>query len=71
MLRWVRGHFKCTVCSSRKRPQPARPTQLPRSLKFNEVVGLDMLFYVFEGRTYNILNRVDWEPTAMRSGGLV
>ena len=39
---------------------PPRPGMLPRSLKFNHVIGVDLIFINFQGRELTFLNIVCW-----------
>ena len=59
VIRWCRRRFRCAVCDARPRPMPARPGMLPRCLKFNHTIGLDLFFFEFEGQEYTFLNVVD------------
>ena len=45
IIKWVKIHFDCPICSSRKRPVSHRPAHLSRRLDFNEVVGVDLIYY--------------------------
>ena len=56
-IRWVKKHFSCPICEGRKRPAPHRPSDLARAMPFNEVLGVDLVFY--EKKIF--LNMVCWE----------
>ena len=40
---WVKKHFKCPECEANKRPSARRPAAVPRSYRFNHVVGIDLV----------------------------
>ena len=46
---WVAKHFKCPECESNRRPKARRPTAVPKSYRFNHVVGIDLVFKKWEG----------------------
>ena len=41
LIRWATHELRCPVCESRVKPLARRPATLPRTLKFNQVVGVD------------------------------
>ena len=43
IIRWAVKEMRFSVCESRVRPSAKRPGALPRCLKFNEVVGVDLI----------------------------
>eukprot|EP00959_Pyramimonas_sp_CCMP1952_P233854 4886846-Pyramimonas_sp.AAC.1 len=45
ILRWVRDSFKCSECAERARSSSHRRVAMPRTFRFNHIVGVD-LFYV-------------------------
>ena len=45
IIRYVKNEFSCPICSRRRRPQPHRPAHLGREMGFNEVVGIDLVFF--------------------------
>ena len=45
ILRWVRRCFRCPICESRKKPDSHRPAHLTKAMGFNEVVGVDLMFF--------------------------
>ena len=45
IIRYVKTEFSCPICSRRRRPQPHRPAHLSREMGFNEVVGIDLVFF--------------------------
>ena len=40
---WVRKHFSCADCEANKRPSARRPAAVPRTYRFNHVVGIDLV----------------------------
>ena len=57
---WVAKHFRCPACESNRRPKARRPTAVPKTYRFNHVVGIDLVTKVYEGREYHWLNVVCW-----------
>ena len=43
LIRWATQEMRCPVCESRVKPLARRPAALPRTLKFNQVVGIDLV----------------------------
>ena len=43
VVRWVKHHFKCDDCEADRRPKARRPTAVPRTYRFNHVVGIDLV----------------------------
>ena len=43
LVKWVKKHFKCDDCEANKRPRSRRPAAVPKSYRFNHVVGIDLL----------------------------
>ena len=43
LVRWVKHHFKCDDCEANKRPKSRRPSAVPKTYRFNHVVGIDLL----------------------------
>eukprot|EP00973_Karenia_brevis_P080304 11139168-Karenia_brevis.AAC.1 len=39
IVRWALRELRCLICESRVKPFTRRPGALPRSMKFNQVVG--------------------------------
>ena len=60
VLRWIKDHFTCPTCEATPKPSSARPALLPKCLSFNKIVGVDCMFYTFEGKRYTLLNMVCW-----------
>ena len=46
---WVAKHFKCPECEANKRPTSRRPTAVPRTYRFNHVVGVDLVDVKYDG----------------------
>ena len=40
---WVRRNFKCDECEANKRPKARRPAAVPKTYRFNHVVGIDLV----------------------------
>ena len=43
IIRWAVHDMCCLTCEARVKPTARRPGALPRSLKFNQVVGVDLV----------------------------
>ena len=43
LVRWVKHNFKCDDCEANKRPKSRRPSAVPKTYRFNHVVGIDLL----------------------------
>ena len=43
VVRWVAKNFKCDDCQAHHKPKTKRPSAVPRSYRFNHVVGVDLL----------------------------
>ena len=57
---WVAKHFRCPECEANKRPKSRRPTAVPKTYRFNHVVGIDLVDVKYEGITYHWLNALCW-----------
>ena len=62
-IKWVKKFFRCPICEGRKKPQSHRPAHLSRVMSFNDVVGVDLVYY--EKKIF--LNMVCWGTTTTRS----
>ena len=61
VLTWVKNHFQCPICERKQQPSLHRPGKLQRHMGFNEVVGVDLIFYTAEGvADYILLNILCW-----------
>ena len=60
IVRWAVKDLRCPVCESRTRPAAKRPGALPRCLKFNETVGVDLVEFDDCGFKKILLNVVCW-----------
>ena len=61
VVRWVKRHFKCDDCEANKRPKAKRPAAIPRSYRFNHVVGVDLVTVKnLEGERQEWLNIDCW-----------
>ena len=43
IVRWIAKHFKCDDCEAHWKPKARRPSAVPRSYRFNHVVGVDLI----------------------------
>jgi len=43
LVKWVKQNFKCDDCEANKRPKSRRPSAVPKTYRFNHVVGIDLL----------------------------
>ena len=57
---WVAKHFKCPECEANKRPKSRRPVAVPRTYRFNHVVGIDLVEVKYDGVPYYWLNAICW-----------
>lgn len=60
VIQWVKYHFECPVCASKRKPNLPRPGHLVRSLQFNDIVGIDTLFFDWKDQTIPMINIVCW-----------
>ena len=61
MWQWVRHNFRCEECEAEARPKAKRPSAVPRSFRFNHVVGLDLVDVKnHEGVRQHWLNIICW-----------
>ena len=42
MAAWVRKNFTCEACQANQLPKARRPTAVPKTYRFNHVVGFDL-----------------------------
>ena len=56
VLKYIRDEFECPICSRRQRPSSHRPGHLSREMGFNEVIGIDLMFF----RKLILLNCLCW-----------
>ena len=45
VIRWTKKKFHCPLCEAKQCPTAPRPGHLHRALEFNQVVGIDTMFY--------------------------
>ena len=57
---WVSRNFRCPECDANRRPKSRRPTAVPRTYRFNHVVGIDLVDVKYDGVTYHWLNAMCW-----------
>ena len=62
VLRYIREEFKCEACEARaKRPKPRLPASMPKSFRFNEVIGMDcFMMKDYQGIERTFLNMICW-----------
>ena len=60
LVRWARKELRCTICEAWVRPSARRPAALPRCLRFNHVVGIDLIEFEACGFKKDILNVLCW-----------
>ena len=60
-IRFVLKELRCPTCEARPLPLPHRPGMLPRCLRFNQCIGVDLIdFEVRDGSSAKALNVVCW-----------
>ena len=60
LVRWAVKELRCPVCEGRVRPTAKRPGALPRCMKFNQVVGTDLVHIPDGGFHKTLLNIICW-----------
>ena len=55
-IKWVKRSFSCPICEGRRRPSSHRPAHLSKAMGFNEVIGVDLVYYDKKA----FLKMVDW-----------
>ena len=60
LIRWAVRDMRCPVCESRVKPLARKPSSLPRTLKFNQVVGVDLVEFKEMGLELIMINIVCW-----------
>ena len=60
MVSWVKKHFKCEQCEAHRLPKTKRPTAIPKSYKFNYVVGVDLVEVKYKGEPHWWINAICW-----------
>ena len=60
LVRWAVKEMRCPVCESRVKPAAKRPGALPRCLKFNQVVGMDLVEFPDLGFDKVLANILCW-----------
>ena len=60
LIRWAVREMRCPVCESRVKPLARKPSSLPRTLKFNQVVGCDLFEFSDFGFDKVFLNIICW-----------
>ena len=60
-IRFVLKELRCPTCEARPLPLPPRPGMLPRCLRFNQCIGVDLVdLEVRDGTSAKALNVVCW-----------
>ena len=60
-FRFVLKELRCPTCEARPQPLPPRPGMLPRCLRFNQCIGVDMVgLEVRDGTSAKASNLVSW-----------
>ena len=60
-IRFVLKELRCPTCEARPLPLPHRPGMLPRCLRFNQCIGVDLVdLEVRDGTSAKALNVVCW-----------
>ena len=59
---WVKRHFKCEACEAGKHPKAKRVTAVPRTYRFNHIVGVDLVEVKcpLDNQNYFWINIVCW-----------
>jgi transposase InsO family protein len=60
LVRWAVKEMRCPVREARVKPQTRRPGALPRCLRFNQVVGMDLVEFPDQGNTKILANMLCW-----------
>lgn len=60
LIRWATQEMRCPVCEARVKPLARRPATLPRTLQFNQVVGVDLVELKELGLDIVLCNCVCW-----------
>ena len=60
VVSWVKKHFRCEQCEAHKLPKIRRPTAIPKSYRFNYVVGVDLVEVKFKGEPHWWINAICW-----------
>ena len=59
ILKFVRDEMTCQHCDLQRQPRNRRKSAIPPSYRFNEVLGMDILYINFMNRSVPFLNIVD------------
>ena len=69
IARWVAKHMKCDDCEAHRKPKAKRPSAVPRSYRFNHVVGIDLVeVQDVEGQKQYWLNSICWGVNQQQVG---
>ncbi len=60
LIRWAVKEMRCPVCEGRVRPAARRPGTLPRCLRFNQVIGIDLVEFPDNHYDKILCNIVCW-----------
>ena len=59
-IRWAVKEMRCPICESRVAPATRRPGALPRCLRFNQTVGVDLVEFITPVFKKILMNVVCW-----------
>ena len=58
IMKFVQEKFQCDQCMHQKRPIQHKQVAFPKTLSFNDILGIDYFFISFQGKTHAFLNVV-------------
>ena len=70
VIRWAIKELRCPTCEARIRPAARRPATLPRNMRFNEVVGVDLVEFHEEPLNKVFINILCW-GTGYQMAGVI
>ena len=69
VLEYVKNRFSCEVCDRRQRQIPRRVAAFPKTYAFNKIVGADVFYLTWQGRSIPFLNLIchgsHWQSVSM------
>ena len=62
VYKWVKKNFRCDECEAHRKPKAKRPSAVPKTYRFNHVVGIDLVQVSPPdgGSKKNFLNIICW-----------
>jgi len=61
VYKWVKKNFRCDDCEAHRKPKAKRPSAVPKTYRFNHVVGIDLVQTAGpDGVKYFFLNIICW-----------